>query len=378
VAPGAGRTGEEARVTWRKELEADPPEHDAWFGYAELCLFLGKDDKYRRARQDRLRRFGASVDPAVAERVGRACLLLPASEDELRKAVALIDLAVAAGQSKRDPNLSYFLSAKGLAEYRQGRLDSAITLLKGEASRVMGPAPSLVLAMALHRPGEKEEARKTLAAAILPYDWSPARMESWDFWIFHILRREAKGLILPDLPAFLQGEHQPRDNDERVALLGICQFKRLHLAAARLYADAFAADPRLAEDLEAGSRCRAAASAAMAGVGRAGDGMRLGEAERARWRGQARDWLRADLAAWSRKVASGPEDRSRVLRTLLESWRAAPDLAGLREPDSLDDLPPAERRECLMLWSDFDALPNVSGASGDPRGEGRRVISITH
>src|SRR5258708_34821158 len=56
-------------------------------------------------------------------------------------------------------------------------------------------------------------------------------------------------MILPNLPAFLQGEYQPQDNDERLALLGICQFQGLAAAAARLYADAFAADPDLAEDL---------------------------------------------------------------------------------------------------------------------------------
>src|SRR6267378_1768266 len=35
--------GEELRREWKKALEADPPEHDAWFGYAELCLFLGHE-----------------------------------------------------------------------------------------------------------------------------------------------------------------------------------------------------------------------------------------------------------------------------------------------------------------------------------------------
>ena len=43
-------------------------------------------------------------------------------------------------------------------------------------------------------------------------------------WILHVLRREAEGLILPDLPAFLEGTYQPRSNDERFALLGACWF----------------------------------------------------------------------------------------------------------------------------------------------------------
>ena len=35
---GRGRL-EEARVVWEKALALNPPEHDSWFGYAELCLF---------------------------------------------------------------------------------------------------------------------------------------------------------------------------------------------------------------------------------------------------------------------------------------------------------------------------------------------------
>src|SRR6202043_780642 len=70
--------GAEARSDWKEELAAHPPNHDDWFGYAELCLFLGDEAEYRRARSDLLAQFGTDTDPAVAERTGRACLLLPA------------------------------------------------------------------------------------------------------------------------------------------------------------------------------------------------------------------------------------------------------------------------------------------------------------
>jgi hypothetical protein len=89
-------------------------------------------------------------------------------------------------------------------------------------------------------------------------NWSAAHADSRDFWIRHILRREAEALILPNLPAFLEGKYQPQDNDERRALLGVCQFQGLHAAAARLYADTFAASPPLADDLGAGHRYKAA------------------------------------------------------------------------------------------------------------------------
>ena len=76
--------GADARAAWKEELAAHPPKHDDWFGYAELCLFLGDEAEYRRARRDLLAQFGSTTDPAVAERTGRACLLLPAAEAELR------------------------------------------------------------------------------------------------------------------------------------------------------------------------------------------------------------------------------------------------------------------------------------------------------
>ena len=69
----------------------------------------------------------------------------------------------------------YFLFAEGLARYRQGRFDDAIKLMTGEAASVMGPSPRLVLAMAQYQKGQKDQARKTLAAAILSYDWSAAK-----------------------------------------------------------------------------------------------------------------------------------------------------------------------------------------------------------
>ena len=135
-------------------------------------------------------------------------------------------------------------------------------------------------------------------------------------------------MILPDLPAFLRGEYEPRDNDERLALVGICQSQGRYQAAARLYADAFAADPDLADNLTTECRYRsteeepyyervesvntearylAARCAALAGCGRGRDGAGLGRAERARWRQQARAWLRADLALWVKTLDSGSE-----------------------------------------------------------------------
>jgi serine/threonine-protein kinase len=192
---------EDARVAWEKALQAGPPEHDAWFGYGELCLFLGKKDEFGSARRELLVRFRDTSDPFVAERVGRACLLLPGSDDELRRAVDLVERALVAADPKYDWARPYFHFAKGLADYRRGRFDEAITTMNGEAKNTnyIGPSSRLVTAMALYRKGNKEEARKTLTAAVESFDWNPKKADGRDAWIPHILRREAEALILPDL-----------------------------------------------------------------------------------------------------------------------------------------------------------------------------------
>src|SRR5439155_15020384 len=55
------------------------------------------------------------------------------------------------------------------------------------------------------------------------------------------------------LPAILKGEAQPTDAAECLVLAKLCQqpFKGLYAAAARFYAEAFAAKPQLADDLQA-------------------------------------------------------------------------------------------------------------------------------
>jgi Flp pilus assembly protein TadD len=196
---------EEARLAWKTALEANPPEHDAWYGYAEFCLYLGHEEEYRRARQALLAKFGTSTDPYIAERTARACLLLPVSGDELRQAVALAERAAAVEPLKYSLGYAHFLFVQGLAKYRQGRLERAISAMRGDAARVLGPAPRLVLAMALHQNGQVAEARKTLAAAIKAYDWGVSQVRDQDGWICHVLRREAEGMILPNQSSSASG-----------------------------------------------------------------------------------------------------------------------------------------------------------------------------
>jgi serine/threonine-protein kinase len=171
-----------------------------------------------------------------------------------------------------------------------------------------------------------------------------------------LLRREAESLILPNLPAFLDGKYQPQDNYERLAFLGACQFMNRTRAMARLYADAFAAEPSLADDLGARHRCNAARAAALAGCGHDADATSLGNEEKARWREQARRWLRADLTSRACAFDAGSPATRGAIRLALTRWRIERDLAGLREPGELDKLPAEERKEWLALWAEVAAV----------------------
>jgi serine/threonine-protein kinase len=384
LAPASTPLGEleQTRVVWGKVLERGPSHHDAWHGYAQLCLFLGNEEAYRRVRRTLLDRFGeTSNDWIVGERTSLACLLLPDRGDDLERTVKLVDLAVAHAEKYRTGDNPYLNFARGFAAYRQGQYEEAIPLLQDSAAKLPNRAgPRLVLAMAQFQAGHESEGRKTFSAAIRGYDWSESQvMRHWEratVWLCHVLRREAERMMLPDLPAFLRGEYQPQDNDERLALLGVCQLRALHGASARLYAAAFADDPALADELNADCLCRAqgaespgnpcenfntatrylaARCAALAGCGMGNDADTLSDVDRAAWRKQAREWLRADLAEWAGAMHGEPSYTQDAARRLLVNWQIDRDLAGLREPQALDQLSADERNECLALWADVAA-----------------------
>ena len=345
-----------ARIAWAEALDENPSEHDDWYGYAELCLFLGRESDYLRARQSLIAKFGATKNLAVAERTSRACLLRPASGKELHRAVALAGTVAAVDKATASGYYPFFQFVLGLAEYRQDHFDRAISLMRGEASGVLGPSPRLVLAMALHRSGRIAEARKTLAEAVAIFDWSATRIRDQDGWIQHVLRREAEAMIVPDFPAILDGKRAPRDNDERLALLGICQFTNRTHALASLYFDAFATAPELAEDMAAGHRYRAARAAALIGGGLGIDGANVSQEERTRWRTQAQAWLELDLVAWSTRLDGRVAADRQIVQQVLTDWLADPSQAGLREPDALDKLDPEERENWVAFWRKVHAL----------------------
>jgi Tfp pilus assembly protein PilF len=154
------------------------------------------------------------------------------------------------------------------------------------------------------------------------------------------------------LSAVLKGKAKPADAAEGLELAWLCQqpYKRFYAAAARLYADAFAAQPRPADNLGTGRRYNAACAAALAGIGEGKDAISLTEMERNRLRRQAVHWLRADLEQHERALENATPGARRATAQALQHWLCDPDLRGLRDGAHLKKLPPDERDACVKLW----------------------------
>jgi tetratricopeptide (TPR) repeat protein len=178
--------------------------------------------------------------------------------------------------------------------------------------------------------------------------------------------QEAERLLALDrkLPAILKRKAQPADARERSALAQLCYYKRLYAASARFYADAFAAEPRLADDSRDPHRYDAACSAALAAAGKGADAAQLDDGSRARLRGQALAWLRADLRTWAARVEKGtPQEQAEAAKSL-RHWQTDPDLAGVRDAAALAGLPQTERADWQRLWADVQALLEKAGGKG--------------
>ena len=165
------------------------------------------------------------------------------------------------------------------------------------------------------------------------------------------------------LPAVLKGDDQPRDNAERLAFAQMCYDTRRYAAAARLRGEALEADPRLGDDRQAQHRYNAACAAALAAAGRGIDDPPPDDAAKLKLREQARVWLQAELAAWSKLQEAQPQARPVIVQTL-RHWQVDSDLDGLRDKGALAKRPAEERTACERLWADVAALLRRADAQG--------------
>ncbi len=158
------------------------------------------------------------------------------------------------------------------------------------------------------------------------------------------------------LAGVLRGEDKPSGAGETLAFARLCSGRNLYVAAARFFADAFAADPKLALDRDAQDRYAAACCAALAGCGKCKDNPPPDEAARTRLRRQAFDWLSAELEAWDRHVAAEGSRVRQAFQFYVEQYRTDADLAGVRDPEALAKLPEEEHKAWRAFWAQVDSV----------------------
>src|SRR5262249_2043058 len=141
------------------------------------------------------------------------------------------------------------------------------------------------------------------------------------------------------LPTIVKGDAAPKDNVERMALGEIACATKHYTVAVRLFAEAFKADPKLADDRSHPQQpYTAACAAALAAAGQGKGELPADDAAKQQFRAQAMDWLKGELAAWTAFLDKNPQARPLIAQTMLH-WKADSDLIGVREASALQALP---------------------------------------
>ena len=120
--------------------------------------------------------------------------------------------------------------------------------------------------------------------------------------------------------------------------------------------EAFAAEPKAADDLKAAHRYNAACAAALASTGQGKDSAELDDTGRAELRYSALAWLQDNLGSLARHLARSRSGAAEQVRKTLLRWQKDADLAAVRDATALHKLPEAEQVAWLNLWAQVDAL----------------------
>jgi tetratricopeptide (TPR) repeat protein len=339
---------DEAIAPFEKAIALDPKYANAHYNLGLALKMKGQLDKAIACHKKAI-----ALDPKNAKayiNLGSALADKGRWDEAIRcytKAIAL------------DPKLTHAYFGLGLARSFKGQWDEARSCYRKvtELDPLYAEA-HCNLGFALARQGRFAESLTSLkrghelGTKRPRWPWPSAQ------WVH---QAEAKAALEAQLPAWRKGEFQPKDTAERLGLIEVCRAKQLHHAATRLYADAFAADSKLADDLKAQHRYNAACSAALAAAGRGEDATKLGDGERSRLRTQALSWLRADLVQCAKAMASGHRAGRDLVLTRLRNWQKDSDLAGLRDAAALAKLSAEDRTACEKLWADVAGLLKTAG-----------------
>jgi Flp pilus assembly protein TadD len=170
-----GRAGE-APAAFAGAVERDGQDWQLRAWHAKACLAAGDTAGYRQACMALLDVFGRTEDMDVANSVAWACAVGPGAPADLGPAVRLAERAVAARPDdySRLNTLGGVLLRAGRAEEAIARLQQALKRRGRDYQRDYQVSDELLLALAYHRLGQAEAARRWLARAT---DWFDRRRQ---------------------------------------------------------------------------------------------------------------------------------------------------------------------------------------------------------
>jgi serine/threonine-protein kinase len=347
---GKGKV-EEAIACYKKAIEIDPKLAWAHSGLGNALLGKGQVDEAMACFHKAI-----DIDPKFAAAyvaLGNALQ----GKGQVDEAIACFHKAI-----DLDPKFASAHYNLGNALQGKGRVEEAIACYKKAIA--LDPKVAEAHCNLGHALARLCRFAESLAALKRGHELG-RKQPGWSYPSAQWVRQaERMAALEAKLPAFLKGEFQPTSTTERLDLAGVCQARKLYHATTRLYADAFAAEPRLVANLQGDHRSNAARSAALAAAGNGEDAARLDDKERTRLRQQALDWLNADLAISTKLMASGPANARLVVQQRLNDWQKDSDLAGLRDQAALAKLQAAEREQWQQFWAEVVVLAD------DPLGQG--------
>jgi WD40 repeat protein/tetratricopeptide (TPR) repeat protein len=326
---------DDAVACWRKAIAIAPKLALAHFNLGNALYDKGEEDEaiacYRKAIALAPRHAGAQYN------LGNALK----AKGQVDEAIACYRKAIAL-----DPKYAKAHTNLGVALKAKGQLDAAIACWR----RAVDINPQLAtvhgaMGQALMQQGNLSEAQQALRCCLtlLPANHPQRGLTSQVLGqCRQLLDAEGK------LKAFLAGQGAPADASSQLLMASVAQrpAQQLYLNAARLYRDAFARQPRLAD----AHRYNAACAAALAGCGKGKDAGRLVPSARSLWREQARTWLQAELTVLRKHLQGEFLDPAALAHQALEHWQRSLLLSGVRDPDQLANLPPTDRQAWCRLW----------------------------
>jgi serine/threonine-protein kinase len=332
----------ESEKEYRRAIDSDPKNAPAHNNLGNLLL-----DQGNRAEAEKELRQAIELDPRMAPAHNNLAGVLHARGD-VAGAEAEVRLALELDPNYADAhnNLGNLLLERGDPAGAEKEYRRAVELdpRHGRAN--------YSVAQALLELGRFEEARDFARQALTLFPPGKRGHEDAN----RRLQQCERLLVLERrLSAVLRGdEAQPADPADRLGLAEVAARKRRYAVAARLYAqspgDQGPTGPQ---------RYHAACAAALAGCGKGTD--EVGPSERARWRQQALEWLRAEFKVMSPRLAAGVASLREQTRRILLHWQSDPRLAGVRDSASLAALSSDEREAWQQFWADLGAALQSGG-----------------